>query len=85
MKKIEKAVWDCYRQLYKEATPSADFDELFENAPMEDGKKRIDYMAYSLDRKRYEEIVDEYEKKIPPRYRKGFRFEMYLGAGPKSV
>ncbi len=63
MKKLEKALFDCYRQLYKEATPSADFDELMDNAPMEDGKKRIDYMAYSLDRKRYEEIVNEYEKK----------------------
>ena len=52
---------------------------------MEDGKKRIDYMAYSLDREKYEEIIDEYEKKVPKRYRRGFRFEMYLGAGPKSV
>ena len=85
MKKIEKVVWDCYRQLYKESTPPADFDELVENAPMEDGKKRIDYNAYSLSKERYDQIVEEYSKKIPPRYRHSFRFEMYLGSGPKSV
>jgi hypothetical protein len=85
MKKIERAVFDCYRELYRESTPSADFDKLMEEAPInERGQKVIDYMAYSLNKERYDEIVEKYCKKIPPRYRNSFRFEMYLGCGPKS-
>lgn len=84
--KLVEACFDCYRELYKEATPSADFDELVENATIaKDGRKVIDYNAYTLDRNKYQEIVEKHEKKVPVRYRKGFHFEMWLGCGPKTV
>ena len=38
----EKAIWECYRRLYKASTPSADFDELVKNASInESGEKQI--------------------------------------------
>ena len=49
--KIDEALMECYRRLYKAATPSADFDELVKNATINDkGKKVIDFMAYELER-----------------------------------
>jgi len=86
--KLYNLVMDCYRELYREATPSADYDELIKNAPISDeGKKMIDFNAYELDFKKYGEIVEKYIKKGKLSYfeERGFRFEMYLGSGPRSV
>jgi hypothetical protein len=48
--KLYNLVMDCYRELYREATPSADFDELVKNAPINDeGQKMIDFNAYEID------------------------------------
>jgi hypothetical protein len=56
---------DCYRELYKEATPSADFDELVKNATInEQGQKMIDFDAYEIDFDKHHEIVEKYIKKI---------------------
>ena len=44
--KLYNLVMDCYRELYKEATPSADFDELVKNATINDeGEKVIDFIG----------------------------------------
>jgi hypothetical protein len=78
---------DCYRELYKESTPSADFDELVNNAPINDeGQKMIDFNAYEIDFDKYNEIVEKYIKKIKltPYEERGFRFEMFLGSGPRT-
>jgi hypothetical protein len=86
-KKLFDAVMNCYRELYKEATPSADFDELVANAPVnEQGQKVVDYNAYRLSSKKYEEIVEAHIKKnkLKTYEAKGFRIEMYLGCGPSS-
>jgi hypothetical protein len=85
--KLFDAAMDCYRELYKESTPSADFDELVANATInEQGQKIIDYNAYRLDRIKYEEIVESHIKKnkFKSYEAKGFRIEMYLGCGPSS-
>jgi hypothetical protein len=81
------AAMDCYRELYKKATPSADFDELVANAPLnERGQKVVDYNAYKLDRFTYEDIVEKHIKrnKLKTFEAKGFRIEMYLGCGPTT-
>ena len=81
------AVMDCYRELYKKATPSADFDELVANAPLnERGQKVIDFNAYKLDRFTYEDIVEKHIKrnKLKNYEAKSFRIEMYLGCGPTT-
>ena len=86
-KKLFDAVMNCYKELYKEATPSADFDELVANAPVnEQGQKVVDNNAYRLSSKKYEEIVEAHIKKnkLKTYEAKGFRIEMYLGCGPSS-
>lgn len=86
-KKLFDAAMNCYRELYKEATPSADFDELVANAPInEQGQKVVDYNSYQLSREKYEEIVEAHIKKnkLKSYEAKGFRIEMYLGCGPSS-
>ena len=84
---LQDAVLDCYRELYKKATPSADFDELVANAPLNnEGKKVIDYNAYKLDRFTYEDIVEKHIKKnkLKGPIARGFSIEMYLGCGPTT-
>lgn len=84
-KKIADLVWECYRELYRESTPSADFDSLVENAPTNDrGEKEVDYMAYYLSQEKYTEIVAKYLDMISDKsyYKSGFRFEMALGCSP---
>jgi hypothetical protein len=86
-KKLFDAVMNCYKELYKEATPSADFDELVANAPVnEQGQKVVDNNAYRLSSKKYEEIVEAHIKKnkLKAYEAKGFRIEIYLGCGPLS-
>jgi hypothetical protein len=86
--KIEKAIWDFYREIYKVATPPADFDKLLEEAPLnENNQKVIDYMSYSVDGDLYDKIVEDTIKKfkLKVREQKQFRFEAYLGAGPKAT
>ena len=86
-KNEEVAMWACYRRLYNASEPSADFDKLMEEAPVnEEGKKVIDYMSYEIDIKVYEEIIKEVidEFKIKPSYRaNAFRITMAFGATPK--
>lgn len=77
---------DCYRELYRNATPSANFDELLEKAEVDnDGRKVIDYNSYYLDDEVYHQIVNKYKSKIKSKYEKQvFNFQMYLGCGPRT-
>lgn len=87
-KKVAELVMDCYRELYRESTPSADFDKLVEEAPLNDrGEKEIDFMAYYLPFDRYTEISDKYKDMISDKspYKKSFQFEIALGCGPTSA
>jgi hypothetical protein len=85
--KEQEALLECYRRLYKDSTPSADFDKLMEAAPEdEDGRKVIDFMAYEIEEKEFHSIVEDVisEYKIKPKYRaQAFRNAIYLGASPK--
>lgn len=82
---IEKRVWNCYRELFANATPKGDFDKLVENATInERGEKEIPFMDYSLDEKTFMEILDKHAKKFRPKYmQKKFRTEILLGCSPK--
>jgi hypothetical protein len=83
--KNEKILFDFYRRCYKAATPSADFDELVENAEVIDGRKHIKYNDYLLE----EDVFDNIIKDIFKQYRvskydqKAFMFEFNLGCAPK--
>jgi hypothetical protein len=86
--KLEEAVMECYRELYKAATPSADFDKLVEEAPLnKHGQKEIDFMAYEIDADLMEDIVNGIIKKYkikPDKMISTFRGAIYLGASPKT-
>lgn len=87
-RKIEEALKECYRRLYKASTPSADFDELFENADTdENGYKVIDFMAYEIEEEKMEQIISDVikEYKVKPQHKaKIFRNTILLGASPKT-
>jgi hypothetical protein len=83
----EKILFDFYRRVYKAATPSADFDELLENATInERGQKEIDYNAYEIDEEIMDQIIKDIFKqyRVPVYRRKAFNFEFHLGCGPKT-
>jgi hypothetical protein len=81
-------ILNCYRELYKKATPSVDFDELMASTPLDErGLKVIDFSAYKLNRFMYEDIVDKHIKrnKLKGPLAQSFRTEMYMGCGPKRT
>lgn len=84
--KEEKALFDCYARLYKEATPSADFNELVENAWVnERNQKVIPFDDYRISEKRMLEIIDETfkEHKLKKHLYERFVNTVYLGCSPK--
>lgn len=88
--KITEAVFDCFRELYANSEPSADFDKLLEEAPTnKEGQKVIDFMAYEIEENKMTEIVDRHKaklkkKRVSPILIDAFSFNVYLGASPKT-
>jgi len=79
----ETIVMPIYRQMYKEAEPPADIDELIKSG--EAYKERwFDKYYLSLDRQI--EIRDEFYKKysLNRREREKVDFEIFLGCSPNS-
>ena len=87
MKNIDKAIMHCYRELYANATPPASFDELLENATVnEQGQKVIPFLDYEIEEDVFEDIVADTIKvyKINRSYLKqSFRFTILMGCSPK--
>lgn len=87
-KKEEEAMFECYRLLYANSEPQADFDKLVENAEFnERGQKVIDFNAYEISEEKFSEILEDIIKKykIKPAYRaSAFRNSIYLGCSPKT-
>lgn len=94
MKRIDRLtelVYDIYRELYKNATPKGDFDELVANALINDrGEKEIPFNDYEICSYKMEDIVDEMMKRkscgmiLKPHEKKSIRFQVYLGCSPKN-
>lgn len=85
-KKEEALIWDIYRELYKESTPSADFDKLVEEAPIDgSGRKYIAFMDYSIPESLFEEILDRHLKghKLTKLKQRMIRNTVLLGCSPK--
>lgn len=83
----EKILFDYYRRVYKAATPSANFDELVENATINDrGEKVIDFNAYEIEEEVQNKIIKDIFKqyRVPLYRRKAFEFEFHLGCGPRT-
>jgi hypothetical protein len=87
-KKLGKAIFECMTRLYLASTPSADFNQLVENAEINEfGEKVINYEDYEIDSKQFEQIVTEVisDFKIKSKYDiEIFKFNIYLGASPKT-
>jgi len=85
-KNYKEAIFECYRRLYKEATPSADFDKLYNEAEINDiGQRVINFQDYVLNMDRQDEIIKAVmsEFKIPKRHQSDFLFAIALGCSPK--
>lgn len=86
-KKENEAIHECYRRLYNNSIPNADFDQLVENAEInEHGLKEIDFNSYEIEKEIFEDILEDIidEYKIKPKYRaEAFKITMRLGATPR--
>jgi hypothetical protein len=84
--KEDKLMWECYRELFAASSPPGDFDELVENATInERGQKEIPFMDYELEEDKMEAIIAKYTKKIKYKWRKtAFRNSILLGCSPKT-
>ena len=87
MNRDEKIIHEIYRDMFKASTPSGDWDELLENATInERGEKEIPFMDYEIDKDEMENIFNKAMKKYRiPKYRiYQFKFTVYLGCSPKT-
>ena len=87
MKKEEKLMTECYRELFAKSEPPADFDELVANATInEHGEKVIPFMDHEIDHDLLLEIIDEHGQKLRGNWRRQvFKSSILLGCSPKSA
>lgn len=86
-KKNDEAILECYRRLFKRATPEGDFDKLLENAKLNEfGQKVIPFMDYEVSQECLDQTIDEIIKefKITKRTKDMFKTTIYLGCSPKT-
>ena len=87
-KKLDQALLECYRELYKNSEPSADFDKLMETDIVnERGQKVIDFDSYIIDTNKMEVIIEDICKKykIKDYYKQTLKTTVYLGCSPKTI
>jgi hypothetical protein len=85
-KKYNEAMMLCYTELYKQSTPSADFQELIDNATInESGQKEIPFLNYEIEEEVCDNIIDSVIKKYKFKNweAKSFRTSIILGCSPK--
>ena len=83
----QNIIHDTYVELYKNAEPQADFDELVNNATINDrGQKVIPFSDYSIYPGVMDSIIAYFEKKyrMNKTQRSQYEFEIYLGCSPVS-
>lgn len=87
-KKEDRAIIECFTEIYKNSTPSGDFEDIFDNAIIEDdGKKKIEFDKYKIDIKLLDKIIED----VAIKYKfKGFKKQqlsstIYLGPCPKII
>ena len=86
MSREKEIVLEIYQLLFAASTPPADFNELMENATVNDrGQKEIPFMDHEIDKGDFEEIMNKRLRKSRlPKYKKQIiRNTVYLGCSPK--
>jgi hypothetical protein len=84
--KIDDALFDCYRELFANSTPKGNFDQLVEDATINDrGQKEIPFDDYEISEARFQEIIADTLKKhkVPKSLHKSFSIAIHLGCSPR--
>lgn len=87
MIKWDKVLHETYELLFKASEPSVDFNNLVENASInERGEKEIPFMDYEIDEDVMSGIMESQVKKykMKPYDKRGFNIAIYLGCSPKT-
>ena len=89
MKKLnwQKIIHDTYVELYKNADPPVDFDDLLINAEInERGQKVIQFMDYEISDAVMSEIMDAFKKEYHMSKRDQYMYDVtiLLGCSPKT-
>ena len=85
-KKEEQIIWDIYRDLFKNSTPSGDFDKLVEDAPINKrGQKDIGFMDYEISDTLFNQILEKHLKgrRITKLKQQMLRNTILLGCSPR--
>ena len=85
MNKEDKAIMECYNELFKNSDPSANFNDLLDNASInERGQKEIPFMDHSIEEDIYDNIVDTIIKKykFSGMKKQQFKTTIALGCSP---
>lgn len=82
---------ECMTELYANAEPKGNFIELMQFAKDNDlrgadGRPTIPFSQYEIEQEKFDSIVNSIIKKykIKEPWLWAFRFEIYLGASPKT-
>ena len=61
--KVQKIIWNIYRELYANSEPKADFDELVNSAEKnKEGEKVIPFLDYEISEEDFDRIIKEHLK-----------------------
>jgi len=85
-KKLNSMVDDLYREIYKNSTPPADFDELVKNALYDEwGKKDIKFRNYKIKGSLFDSILKNYfiGKRLTKYEKTLITNTLYFGAIPE--
>lgn len=86
--KDQEILHEMYRRAFAASNPPADFDELLENAELDEyGRKKIPFLDHECSQQKMEEIFDSVieEYKVPKNKIKAFNFGFWLGCSPKTA
>lgn len=85
--KIQKIIWDIYKELYANSEPKADFNELVNSAEKnEKGEKIIPFENYFIEQELMDEIIEKHlkNKRLTKLAKNSIRVNVYLGVSPVS-
>lgn len=80
--KVINKIFDCYREMYKEAEPSADFDKMCET---DEVKQEFWFNKYHLSELKFKEIHAKHGKYLRKHDRDMYDFEVCLGCSPTTA
>lgn len=85
--KIDVIILNIYRDLYLNSTPKGNFDELVENASLNElDEKEIPYLDYEISLEKEKEIFDKHlkNKKLTKLTQQSIYNTVMLGCSPKT-